>query len=247
MRHGGDERQAGKTGWQDVRVPTVRVLSYNVRSMRDDRAALGRVISSARPDVVCVQEAPRFARWRSLCAELARRSGMVVVSGGRTAAAQLIISNLGVDVITTVDTKFSKDRGLHQRGAAIAVLRKNGASFAVAGTHLDLDEAARLRHIEELERAIAAHVPDEIPALVACDANAKPGSRTWQALTEHRRDAFAVAGTGTGYTSTAANPHQRIDGIFVDPRMTVTHAEVVDHPDAALASDHLAVLAELQI
>lgn len=234
-------------GWQDVRVPTVRVLSYNVRSMRDDRAALGRVIGSARPDVVCVQEAPRFARWRSLCAELARRSGMVVVTGGRTAAAQLIISNLGVDVITTVDTKFSKDRGLHQRGVAIAVLRKHGASFAVAGTHLDLDEAARLRHIDELERAIAEHVPHEVPVVVGCDANAKPGSRTWQALTEHRRDAFAVAGTGTGYTSTAADPHQRIDGIFVDPRITVTHAEVVNHPDAAAASDHLAVLAELEI
>lgn len=228
-------------------MPTVRVLSYNVRSMRDDRAALGRVISSARPDVVCVQEAPRFLRWRSLCAELARRSGLVVVSGGRTAAAQLIMSNLGVDVVTTADITFSKDRGLHQRGTAMTVLRKNGAAFAVAGTHLDLDEAARLRHIAELEQAMAARVPGDIPALIAGDMNAKPGSSTWQALTRTRRDAFAVAGTGTGFTSTASDPHQRIDGIFVDPRMTVTHAEVINHPDAALASDHLAVLAELEI
>ena len=61
---------------------SLRVLTYNVRSMRDDRSALGRVISSAAPDVVLVQEAPRFARWRSLCAQLARMSGLVVVSGG---------------------------------------------------------------------------------------------------------------------------------------------------------------------
>jgi len=243
----GRPTAAGDNGWQDVRVPTVRVLSYNVRSMRDDRAALGRVISSARPDVVCVQEAPRFARWRSLCAELARRSGLVVVTGGRTAAAQLILSNLGVDVLSTAEVRFSKDRGLHQRGTAIAVLRRNGASFAVAGTHLDLDESARLRHIAELEQAIGTHVPSDVPTLVAGDVNAKPGSPTWQALTQGRRDAFAVAGTGTGFTSTAADPHQRIDGIFVDPRMTVTHAEVINHPDAARASDHLAVLAELEV
>jgi endonuclease/exonuclease/phosphatase family metal-dependent hydrolase len=35
----------------------VRVLSYNVRSMRDDRAALARVIRACAPDIVCVQEA----------------------------------------------------------------------------------------------------------------------------------------------------------------------------------------------
>ena len=77
--------------------------------------------------------------------------------------------------------------------------------------------------------------------------NDRPGSRTWQALTRDRRDAFAVAGTGSGFTSTATNPHQRIDGIFVDRRITVRQAEVIMHPDAALASDHLPVLAELEI
>jgi len=228
-------------------VPTVRVLSYNVRSMRDDHAALGRVISSAEPDVVCVQEAPRFLRWRSLCAELARRSGLVVVAGGRPAAAQLILSGLGIDIVSSAEVRFSKDRGRHQRGVAIAVLRRHGATFAVAGTHLDLVEPARLRHLGELDRALAAHVPVGVPALVAGDVNAVPGSRTWQALTRHRADAFAAVGDGPGYTSTAADPRQRIDGIFVDPRITVRAARVVTHPDGARASDHLPVLAELEI
>ncbi|NUP69048.1 MAG: endonuclease/exonuclease/phosphatase, partial [Nonomuraea sp.] len=40
----------------------VRVASYNVRSMRDSVPALGRVIAALRADLVCVQEAPRFAR-----------------------------------------------------------------------------------------------------------------------------------------------------------------------------------------
>lgn len=228
-------------------MPTVRVLSYNVRSMRDDRAALGRVISSAAPDVVCVQEAPRFARWRSLCAELARRSGLVVVTGGRAAAAQLILSGLGVDVVSTAQVRFSADRGLHRRGAAIAVLRRHGATFAVAGTHLDVVEPPRLRHVAELDRALAVHVPAGVPTIVAGDMNAAPGSATWRALTRERTDAFAAAGDGPGYTSTATDPRQRIDGIFAGPGITVRSARVVEHPDAARASDHLPVLAELEI
>src|SRR6476661_3036669 len=83
---------------QDVAVVGLRVLTYNVRSMRDDRDALGRVIRSAEPDVVLVQESPRFLRWRSLCAELDRRINLVVVSGGRLAGANLILSSLAVTV-----------------------------------------------------------------------------------------------------------------------------------------------------
>jgi len=43
------------------------------------------------------------------------------------------------------------------------------------------------------------------------------------------------------------NPHQRIDGIFVDHRITVRQARVIDHPDVKIASDHLPVLAELEL
>ncbi|MGH8960779.1 MAG: endonuclease/exonuclease/phosphatase family protein [Jatrophihabitantaceae bacterium] len=228
-------------------MPTLRLLTYNVRSMRDDRAALGRVISSTDPDVVCIQEAPRFLRWRSLCAELARRSGLVVVTGGRTAAAQLILSNLRVDVISTQDVKFSKDPGLHQRGTAIAVLRLGGSTFGVAGTHLDVVEPPRLKHIEELDQAIARFIPADVPAVVGGDMNDKPGSKTWDALVANRTDALAAASAGDAFTSTAAAPHQRIDGIFADPRVPVRAARVIDNADTKIASDHLPVLAELEL
>ena len=228
-------------------MPTLRLMTYNVRSMRDDRAALGRVISAADPDVLLVQEAPRFLRWRSLCAELARRGGLVVVGGGRPAAANLVLSTLRIDVVATHDVRFSTDPGLHRRGAAIAILQAGSFRFAVAGTHLDLREEPRLRHVAELNRAIAAHVPADVPVVVAGDVNDRPGSRTWQAIADGRVDAFAAAGTGGGFTSTAAAPHQRIDGIFADPRLSLRSASVVTHPDAAAASDHLPVVAEFDI
>lgn len=232
---------------QDVAVPTLRVLSYNIRSMRDDRAALARVIRSAEADVLCIQEAPRFLRWRSTCAALARSSGLVVVSGGRPAGANLILSTLSVDVLKTVDVLLSTERGLHQRGTAIAVLRLRGSTFGVAGTHLDVKPEPRRRHVDELHAAIAKHVPADVPVLVAGDVNEHPGLPAWRALTEHRVDAFATAGVGPAFTSTAADPHQTIDGIFVDPRITVLRARVLDGPDVAIASDHRPLLAELDL
>jgi endonuclease/exonuclease/phosphatase family metal-dependent hydrolase len=230
-----------------VAVPILRLLSYNVRSMRDDRAALARVIRSAEPDVVCVQEAPRFLRWRSTCAALARSCGLVVVGGGRPAGANLIMSSMAVDVIKTVDVLFSKDPGLHQRGVALAVLRFRGSEFSVAGTHLDGREEPRLRHIVELNSAVSRYLPPDKPVIVAGDVNDHPGSPTWLALTERWVDAFAAAGVGSAFTSTGADPYQTIDGIFVDPRITVVSARVLDGPDIEVASDHRPVLAVLDL
>jgi endonuclease/exonuclease/phosphatase family metal-dependent hydrolase len=228
-------------------VPVVRVLTYNVRSMRDDAAAVARIISSAEPDVVCIQEAPRFLRWRSKCAAIARRSGLVVVTGGRTAAGNLVLSSLAVDVDSSVDLLFGREPLLHRRGCALAVLRRGGSRFAVAGTHLDLKPEPRLRHVAELHAAIAAHVPHDVPVVVAGDMNDRPGSPTWTAVGAGRVDVVAEAARGPVFTSTARDPHQTIDGIFVDPRFGIRSAEVVRHPDAAIASDHLPVLAELEL
>jgi endonuclease/exonuclease/phosphatase family metal-dependent hydrolase len=228
-------------------VPSLRLLTYNVRSMRDDREALGRVIRSAEADVVLVQESPRFARWRSLCAELARRSNLVVVSGGRYAGSNLILSSLAVDVVSSEDVLFTREPRLHRRGTAIAVLTKQGTRFAVAGTHLDLVAEPRLRHVAELDAAITQYVPGDVPTIVAGDVNDLPGSAVWRALTAQRQDAFATAGTGSPLTSPARGSNRTIDGVFVDPRIKVVGAHVLDQPDVLLASDHRPVLAELKL
>ena len=228
-------------------MPSLRLLTYNVRSMRDDRDALGRVIRSAEPDVVLVQESPRFARWRSLCAELARRSNLVVVSGGRPAGSNLIMSTLGLEVVDHAEVLFTRDPRLHRRGTAIATLTKGGTRFAVAGIHLDLVEGPRMRHAGELEAAITAHVADDVPVFVGGDVNDVPGSPVWQALTKNRQDAFAVAGQGDGFTSSAQRPARRIDAVFVDARITVTSARVLDGPEVERATDHRPLVVELSV
>lgn len=64
----------------------IRVLSYNIRSLRDDTDALARVIKACAPDLVLLQEAPRFFRWRKKITRLAAAGDLVLLSGGGTAA-----------------------------------------------------------------------------------------------------------------------------------------------------------------
>jgi endonuclease/exonuclease/phosphatase family metal-dependent hydrolase len=184
-------------------------------------------------------------RWRSRCAALARVSGLVVAGGGRPAAANLLLTTLRVEVISYVDVLFSKETGRFQRGAAIAVLRLGGSTFAVAGTHLDLHASGRVRHVDELHAAVRAKVPDDVPVVVAGDINDTPGSAVWAALADARVD--ALAGPGRGGTYPARAPQRTIDGVFADPRLAVIAAEVRTGADVALASDHCPVLVELEL
>jgi endonuclease/exonuclease/phosphatase family metal-dependent hydrolase len=223
----------------------LRLLTYNVRSLRDDGIAVARVIRDCQPDVVCIQEAPRFLRWRSQAAGLARRSGLVVVGGGRPAGANLLLSSLGVDVERTWDIALSQDAGLHHRGAAVALMSVRGARFAVAGTHLDLRESARVRHVDEIEAALESVLAGEVvPTILAGDINDVAGSATWAALTRARRDAGAESDQPT---FPAVEPRRRIDGIFVSQQVQVISCQLLDSPDVRAASDHRPVLAELEI
>jgi endonuclease/exonuclease/phosphatase family metal-dependent hydrolase len=222
----------------------VRVLSYNVRSLRDDRRAVATVIRSCEPDVVCIQEAPRFLRWRSKCAALARESGLVVVTGGRTAGAMLLLATLRVRVIETADILLTRKRGLHQRGIALATLEVAGSRFAVGSIHLDLDPAERRRHVDEV---VFRTSYCEAPLILAGDINEQPHEAAWRTLADSYRDAYTVAPLGGEHTYSATDPVRRIDGIFVDPSITVLSCGVPDVPGIERASDHRPVLAVLQL
>lgn len=222
----------------------IRLLSYNVRSLRDDRGAVATVIRSCRPDVVCIQEAPRFLRWRSKCAALARESGLVVVTGGRPAGAMLVLSSLRARPISTHDVKLSKKRGLHQRGVALATFEIGGSPVTVGSIHLDLDAAERRRHVEEIFQYTAA---SEVPVVLAGDVNEEPDGAAWTALAARYPDAYAVAPSGGGDTYSARQPVKRIDGVFVESSVEVVGCGVPDVPGIERASDHRPVLAVLRL
>jgi endonuclease/exonuclease/phosphatase family metal-dependent hydrolase len=222
------------------------VLSYNVRSLRDDPAAVAAVVRSCAPDVVAVQEAPRFLRWRSKRAALARECGLVVATADRPGGLLVMVS-LRAAVLDTSAVLLPLTQGRHRRAVVSAVIEAGGARWRIADIHLSVDAAERQRHLSPLRSALA--VPSQGPGpplVVAGDVNEEPSGPVFSALAAALQDCFAVAGQGDGHTVPAATSRRRIDAIFAESPIEVVSCEVVNAPGAAAASDHLPVLAVLR-
>ncbi|MFJ3230247.1 endonuclease/exonuclease/phosphatase family protein [Streptomyces sp. NPDC086787] len=229
----------------------VRVLSYNIRSMRDDTAALSRVITACAPDLTLVQEAPRFFRWRKKLARLAAATGQVILTGGGTAAGPAILCSLRATVERTEDVLLPLTPGLHRRGFATAVVRFGGARVGVLSCHLSLDQAERHEQGGLLLDRLAAMGTEY--TIAGGDLNERPDGRTFRRLAEGLQDCRATAPWGGEYTSTPSDPHQRIDAIFAGKGVEVLGCGVppdlpgVTRADLRAATDHLPVLAALRV
>ncbi|MEU3446616.1 endonuclease/exonuclease/phosphatase family protein [Streptomyces thermolilacinus] len=229
----------------------IRVLGYNVRSLRDDEDALARVIRACAPDVVLVQEAPRFFRWRQHAARLAAKSGLLVLGGGATASGPLLLCSPRVTVERTRDVLLPLTPGLHRRGFATAVVRVAGARFGLLSCHLSLRSDERYAQTALLLDELAAL---DVPHAVAGgDINERPGGRSFRRLASELQDCRAVRPWGGEHTSTPGDPHQRIDAIFATRGVEVLGCGVpaglpgVHDADLRAATDHLPVLAALRV
>ncbi|MEU1731623.1 endonuclease/exonuclease/phosphatase family protein [Streptosporangium sp. NPDC020145] len=215
--------------------------------MKDDQAALGRVITALRADVLCVQEAPRFWRWRRRRGRLAASGGMSVVAGRRLG---------GVAVLTGPAVRPLHGRGrllrffpgLEQRAIAMAVVEYGGHRVAVGSVHLDLDPAARAHHAGQA-LSMLGEVAERFGALpvLAGDVNEEAGEPAWRLITERLTDCYPLAPRGDGLTFPSRAPRVRIDAVFAAPGARVISCGVAgaDPGDLRLATDHLPVLAEL--
>jgi endonuclease/exonuclease/phosphatase family metal-dependent hydrolase len=216
---------------------SLRVVSYNVHGLRDDRAALTGLVRDLAPDVVIVQEAPRRFRWRHKCAALADDFGLVVGAGGQPALGNLLLVSLRVRVHETWNLRYPLTPGRHLRGAAFARCTVRGASFTISGSHLTTDPAERPAQAAEWKSALSEI---EGPLIAACDLNEGPGGGAWRTVA----DGFVTNATDT-HTFPATLPRVRLDALFVSPDISVESYEVVATDQARMASDHLPVVADL--
>jgi len=230
----------------------LRLLTYNVRSLRDDVDAVAAVVRALAPDVVAVQEAPRMLRWRSKRAALARKSGLVVGTADRTGGL-LVMTTLAARVLSTRFSLLPKTPDLHQRAVEIAEIELRGARWGVASVHFSLNADERMQHLEPLWAALDGV---DAPLVVAGDVNEEPRGPVWQSLATRLQDAYVASPDGPAETYSAREPRRRIDGIFVDPTVEVVSCHAVHGASGSAtdisrdllvaASDHLPVLAILR-
>ncbi len=214
----------------------LRVVSWNVRSLRDDSAGVAAFLRQLAPDVALLQEAPRLLGSTMANARLARRAGLRRVVGGASAAGNLLLVARRVEVVDAHAVRLARRPRLHRRGAVLAVLSIDGHRLGVLGTHLDLEPAARLDSATRLRAAL----PDHPPVIIGADLNDEPGSATWQALSCGLID----LGHDLGPTFPQQQPRRRIDALLVDPAYDVV---AVSRPGPGPVTDHLPLVADLRI
>jgi endonuclease/exonuclease/phosphatase family metal-dependent hydrolase len=231
----------------------IRVMTYNIHhgegvDGRLDLERIARVIRSAEPDLVALQEVDQRAQRTGQVdqpAELARLTGMNVVFG---ANIPLQGGKYGNAVLSRWPILRHENRLLprlnegEQRGVLdVEVQLPDGASLRLLATHFDHRPAeeerlASVRRIDEWVREAAQR-----PAILAGDLNAIPESAVIKELTTQWQPATAAAPTFP-----AQRPTRQIDYVLVRPakRWRVVEVRVVDEP---LASDHRPLLATLEL
>nr|WP_281387147.1 endonuclease/exonuclease/phosphatase family protein [Jiangella mangrovi] len=219
----------------------MRVVSYNVHGLRDDGAAVARVLRELDPDVAFIQELPRYVLWRGRAASFARRADLLYAAGGGTTGGTALFTAVRVDLREVQEHRLRRTPGLTRRGVVLARLEKDGVSFGAGSLHLGLDAGERARHLTDItglvNRLGAASM------LLGGDVNEGPAAPTWTRLASQYVDAGADDATPT---FPVANPQHRIDGLFVRGA-SVTSYRVVDTPDARAASDHFPVVADVTL
>lgn len=221
---------------------SLRVLSYNIHSSKDDLAALARVVREIAPDVMIVQEAPRRFRWRQKCADLARSFDLVVAGGGLPALGNLILTSLRVRAREAWPVQYPLTPGRHMRGAQFVRCTVGRTGLIVAGSHLSIDAAERPAQATLLKKYL--NEADE-PVVFGGDLNENSGGAAWRTLADGLVDAAVAVRADARPTFPAGAPRERFDVVLVDPRWTVAGYDLVSTPDALAASDHLPLVVDL--
>jgi endonuclease/exonuclease/phosphatase family metal-dependent hydrolase len=219
----------------------MRVASYNLKDLTLDRHAAARVVRALDPDVLCLQEVPRrlFASWR--VSQFAAECGMYWSGRHRGSGGTTILTSLRVQVAESRHHRLRVAALQRTRGYAVARVAPAGsAPLVVASVHLSLDAEERLRHTDQVLRAVSGGGP----VVLAGDLNEGSSGRAWQLLAGQLR---LVSPATPTYPARA--PRRLLDVVFASPEVDVLPpAEpALDEADLVAASDHRPVWVDLAL
>lgn len=236
-----------REGWD------LRILAWNLWELRGDLAAAIETVQGLQPDVLLLQEAPRFvlptARLRWFARQIDRR--ILVGGAGGRGLAILATDQVAAQVIRRgmhpVAQQVSDLNSTYPRGVvAVRLSVPGGGAAVVSSTHLALQEDNRMRHAEHLAALVRGA---GAPVIVGGDLNetAEGSARRFLAplLTDPAEQ--------TEHTFPAVSPNRRIDAVLVTAGVKVRGARAVRCTDRVAeerlggASDHLPTLLDITL
>lgn len=240
----------------------LRVMTYNVHSckgmdgkVRAERVA--RVINEFDPDVVAIQEIdahrPRTDRqdqpgriaahlrmehaFHAMLEEAEERYGIAVFS-------RFPFEMIRSDLLSPAESRREA------RGAIwLRILPGGKTPFHFINTHFGLGRGERHRQCQTLLGSDwLGAVPEDEPLVLCGDFNSSPRSKVYRNFDAHLTDVWRTPGVGPprpGFPSMA--PFLRLDHIFASDHFGVDRVEILQSWNAAVASDHLPLCAELTL
>lgn len=208
----------------------IRVATYNVRGLRDDGASAARIVRAIDPDILLLQEVPRYPTSARRIAAFARWCGLRWDGRTRAASGTTLMTTRSASVAGRVDRRFPaldanrpwRDRAgsgildLHGWSGALVTIGGRGAPVLAISMHLGLDGDHRIRQVESLMHAVEQMTVDRPDAAVVLggDLNGDQNDPAWQLLSS----ALPVV-SDSQPTFPSAVPRRRIDAVFASPSL----------------------------
>jgi exodeoxyribonuclease-3 len=244
---------------------TLRLLTYNIRYGGGGREApLTAVIRACDPDLVVLQEATRpevvdlVARASGMQVWAARRGNSLAFmsrvpvgehawhqpAGSRHAFLEIALADRACRVfgvhLSAVHAAWTERRRVRELRALLAAIRQHQHGFHLLAGDFNTLAPGELLDVRQL--------PFRLRPFVWLSGGAIRWRTIQEVLDARYADAFRVQHpTATGLTFPTANPHVRLDYVFV-PASQVSRLKscaVVTSDPAAAASDHFPLVAEI--
>lgn len=225
----------------------MRIASYNVHGGigRDRRCSPERIRDVVReidPDVIALQEVESAANGVDMFEWLAAETGLYAIAGKTLLRhdghyGNLMLAKCPVSAFELLDLSWSRRE---PRGAIAADVEYGGQRIHVVATHLGLRPAERRFQVERLLRLFTETKKDR--EVLLGDLNEW---YLWGRPLKKLRTYFDQAPAPATFPS--RHPVFALDRIYVSPRGMLKSLAVHRSPLAKVASDHLPVVATLDL
>lgn len=221
---------------------TLRLMSYNVRGLKDDRETLRKIITTHDPDVLCVQEVMRHPLSNSQVSKFAESVNMLWAGGNRHRMSTTLFTAPRLDVHDSGHGMFDIPRPQEPRGYGWARVSKPGLrEVNVVSVHMSLYSALRGPAAQKI--LDDPRIGLESPLLIAGDFNELETGPAAKVLKQHLIDA------GPRYnTSPSINPEKRIDFVYasLDTAVSVVPIQATDE-ELGRATDHRPLVVDVSV
>ncbi|MGD8295113.1 MAG: endonuclease/exonuclease/phosphatase family protein [Desulfobacterales bacterium] len=251
----------GRPGKHEIRIITYNIHSCVDKSRNVNPEIIAEIIETSRADIVCLQEVDehRFLSENTNQAKiLADHLKMDYVffpveKTGLHTFGLAILSHFSLNesyynVLPNLFPRLKPRR----RGAIRASIQTPAGPIHMINAHLSLFKLERRRQLKTLlgKDWLLAVPPDE-PIIFCGDLNAGPLSRTYRTLTrlltDVQKDRKNPSPSSSQPTFHSRSPLFRIDHIFVSHHFQTINVEVKNTPETRTASDHLPLIADLEL